>query len=189
MPAARNLKCRAHTKKGKPCTRYAMNGGLVCYHHGGATKQAKAKAAIRSAVTNWGLSDTTVDPGEVLLRLVTQSSIRVQRYAEEIAQLVADEPVLQKALVGDSWGESGKSGEYIRGIVRLEAAERDRCANFCRLAIAAGLAERQVKLAERQGQVLSALLQTVLADPALGLTATQQGSIPSVIRTHLAAIK
>jgi hypothetical protein len=30
---------------------------------------------------SWGLGDTNVDPGEVLLRLVTQSAARAERYA------------------------------------------------------------------------------------------------------------
>jgi hypothetical protein len=30
---------------------------------------------------NWGLGDTKVDPGEVLLRLVTQSAARTEMYA------------------------------------------------------------------------------------------------------------
>jgi hypothetical protein len=30
---------------------------------------------------NWGLGDSTVDPGEVLLRLVTQSAARAERYS------------------------------------------------------------------------------------------------------------
>jgi hypothetical protein len=41
----------------------------------------KAKAAIRAEVLGWGLGDSTVDPGEVLLRLVTQSAARAERYA------------------------------------------------------------------------------------------------------------
>jgi hypothetical protein len=34
----------------------------------------KAKAAIRAELLGCGLGDTTVDSGEVLLRLVTQSA-------------------------------------------------------------------------------------------------------------------
>jgi hypothetical protein len=37
--------------------------------------------AVRAEVMNWGLGDTTVDPGEVLLPLVTQSAARAERYA------------------------------------------------------------------------------------------------------------
>ena len=44
-------------------------------------QQVKAKAAVRAELLGWGLGDTTVDPGEVLLRLVTQSAARAERYA------------------------------------------------------------------------------------------------------------
>ena len=47
----------------------------------GAAGQVKAKAAVRAELLGWGLGDATVDPGEVLLRLVTQSAARAERYA------------------------------------------------------------------------------------------------------------
>jgi hypothetical protein len=37
---------------------------------------------------------------------------------------------------------------------QLEAKERDRCANFASKAVAVGLAERTVRIAERQGQLI-----------------------------------
>jgi hypothetical protein len=40
------------------------------------------------------------------------------------------------------------------GLADLEAKERDRCGNFATKAIAAGLAERTVPVAERQGQLM-----------------------------------
>jgi hypothetical protein len=39
------------------------------------------RAAVRAGVWSWGLGDTTFDPGEVLLRLVTQSAARAERCA------------------------------------------------------------------------------------------------------------
>jgi hypothetical protein len=71
------------------------------------------------------------------------------------------------ALVGKTWGAAGKdgdiyaTGEAIRGLAALEATERDRLARFCKLAIDAGIAERQVRLAERLGASLVALLDGV----------------------------
>jgi hypothetical protein len=184
-------RCRATTRRGNPCKHYPIPGGFVCFLHGGAAPQTKAKAAVRAAVMHWGLSDVHADPGETLLRLVSQASARVAHYSRELERLVGEQPgaTLEKILIGDAWGEGGKQGEYIRGMVALESTERDRCANFCRLAIAAGLAERQVKLAERQGALMAELLREVLADPALGLTATQRGAVPGLIRQHLALVK
>jgi hypothetical protein len=56
-------------------------GGTVCRFHDGASPHVASKAAVRAEVWSWGLGDTTVDPGDVLLRLVTQSAARAERYA------------------------------------------------------------------------------------------------------------
>jgi hypothetical protein len=53
----------------------------VCRYHGGGAQQVKVKAAIRAQVMNWDLGDSHVDPGEVLLRLVTQSAARAEHYS------------------------------------------------------------------------------------------------------------
>jgi len=47
----------------------------------GQARTSLRKAAVRAEVWSWGLGDTNVDPGEVLLRLVTQSAARAERYA------------------------------------------------------------------------------------------------------------
>jgi hypothetical protein len=80
MSEAIPIQCKAISKNsGKQCKRKAIPGGTVCRYHGGA-QQVKAKAAVRAELLGWGLGDSTVDPGEVLLRLVTQSAARAERY-------------------------------------------------------------------------------------------------------------
>ncbi len=64
------------------------------------------------------------------------------------------------ALVGKTYASDGaggrvETGEAIRGLARLEAEERDRCARFAALAIQAGIAERQVRLAEQQAKLMA----------------------------------
>ena len=76
MTKARSIQCTAVSKPtGKQCKAKAIPGGTACRWHGGAAGQVKAKAAVRSELLGWGLGDATVDPGEVLLRLVTQSAL------------------------------------------------------------------------------------------------------------------
>lgn len=75
------------------------------------------------------------------------------------------------------------TGEQIRGLAQLEAAERERCAGFAAKAVAAGLAQRQVELAERQGALLMELLVAVFDD--LGLTEQQREAAPDVLDRHL----
>jgi hypothetical protein len=168
MTKAISVQCTAISKQtGKQCKAKAIPGGTVCRWHGGAAGQVKAKAAIRAEVMNWGLGDTHVDPGEVLLRLVTQSAARAQRYASELESLV-DEEGLTAAMIGEiqipTKHGGYKAGEYIRGVAQLEAQERDRCANFATKAVAAGLAERTVRIAERQGQLMVEMVQAALRE-------------------------
>lgn len=197
--------------KTRPCTKYAIDGGTVCRQHGGSAPQVRAKAQVRAEVMKWGLGDTTVDPGETLLRLVSQSAARADLYARlleeayeaadrlkaahEAQKLVYESedydrdeedgpepPDVQTAkadlerifnlggiagLVGQTFsatntGQVFATGEAIRGLARLEAEERDRCANFAAKAVAAGIAERQVRIAERQAEVLAELIEAAL---------------------------
>lgn len=75
------------------------------------------------------------------------------------------------------------SGEARRALVDLEAQERDRCVKFAKVAHDMGIAEREVKLAEQQGQLLAMVINNVLGD--LSLTAEQQALVPTVVQTRL----
>jgi hypothetical protein len=200
------VQCQAISKQtGQRCKRKAIPGGTVCRWHGGAASQVKVKAAIRAEVMNWGLGDSTVDPGEVLLRLVTQSAARAEHYsrllqeafeaAERLKQAhdagapieapgdeLADTADTARrdldrsfntggvaALVGNTYGAAKDvgvyvTGEAIRGLADLEAKERERCASFATKAVAAGLAERTVRVAERQGQLMVEMVQAALRE-------------------------
>jgi hypothetical protein len=200
------VRCKATSKQtGKQCKNWAIKGGEVCRKHGGGAPAVKAKAAIRAEVLNWGLGDSHVDPGEVLLRLVTQSAARAERYAillEEAyeaaerlkhahdAGMQIEAPGDERAdtaetarrdldrifntggvaaLVGNTYGAAKDvgvyvTGEAIRGLADLEAKERERCANFASKAVAAGLAERTVRIAERQGQLMVEMVQAALRE-------------------------
>jgi hypothetical protein len=154
---------------------------------------------------SWGLGDSHVDPGEVLLRLVTQSVAPAEMYArllqeafdaaerlkqaheagqnvEALGDENADSAETARrdldrifntggvaALVGNTYGAAKDvgvyvTGEAIRGLADLEAKERERCANFATKAIAAGLAERTVRVAERQGQLMVEMVQAALRE-------------------------
>jgi hypothetical protein len=98
------------------------------------------------------------------------------------------------ALVGYKYGTAGQEGylyaaeEAIRGLVQLEAAERDRCANMATKAIAAGLAERQVRLAESQGAQVVDLIRRVMSSPLVALTDGQRDAAQQVAAAELRAL-
>ncbi len=191
--APRCSKLRQRDKQ--PCRAFAVRGSdpLACRKHlGRSVTKVRAEVAIRESVMAWGLGDSTVDPGELLLRLVTQSAIRADAYAAELERVVAErDGNLRKALTGDTYVAAGegdpiKTGEYIRAITQLEANERDRAANFAAKAVAAGIAERQVRLAEREGALMAEVIRQILGD--LNLTPEQQALAVSVVPTRLRAV-
>lgn len=198
MPSAEPMPGRCGAKAhGGFCTQRPLAGIDRCRMHAGMSlAKAKAKGAVVVEARRWGLGDTTVDPGEVLLRLVSQSAARCELYAHLLEQAYAAAERLRRAretpqsdlleaetarldlervlntggvsvLIGHTYAGTQTSGviatgEAIRGLARLEGDERDRCANFAKIAVAAGLAERQVRLAERQGAMLAAMFGEVV---------------------------
>lgn len=196
--------CTASNNRGGKCKRPAVQGALVCRYHGGNAPQVRRRAAVVAELSAWGLSDATEDPGEVLLRLVTQSARRAAFYADLLEQQYAaaeaedsdGTTVLPRgigALIGHKMGAAGKDGvlfeqeEAIRGLVQLEAMERDRCSRFAKTALDAGIAERSIRIAERQGALIADMLRLVLADPELGLSDAQRKAVPAIARRVLAS--
>lgn len=186
---------RLRQRDRQPCRAFAVRGTdpAACKKHlGRSVATVRAELAVRKEVLAWSLGDTTTDPGELLLRLVTQAALRADAYARELARIVDEKAGdLKKALTGDSYtatveGDPVKTGEYIRAITKLEADERDRAANFATKAIAAGLAERQVRLAEQQGHLLASVIKAILGD--LDLTPEQQARATAVVPRHLRAV-
>lgn len=187
-------KCWGISKRSEQqCRKAPLHGSRYCRNHAG-NGQARAAAAVRAELAKWTLGTDNIDPAKTLLQLLSQSKTRVEQYATRLAQLVDEHGGdLAEAMVDESYvmSESGalqKVGEYIRGLATLEAQERDRCANFARLAIGAGIAERQVRLAEQQGALMATFMRAVLGDPALALSAEQRAAIPAVMNRHLAAL-
>lgn len=172
-------------KKGTPgrCKKWPIRGATVCESHGGAAPQVRAKAAVRAEVLRWGLGDAHIDPAETLLRLLSQSAARAERYATELEELVADSDSLRDALIREAYGEFGPVGEYVRGLARLEAEERDRCGSFAARAIAAGLNERMVRVAEKQASIAEQALMAALED--IGLSTDQRQHAAERLVHHL----
>lgn len=94
------------------------------------------------------------------------------RAAQDLQRVFASGGV--SALIGHTYSSSEDgvfaASEAIRGLVTLEAQERDRAAGMAAKAVAAGLATRQVELAEQQGALVASAIRAVLTqlghDPA-----------------------
>lgn len=69
--------------------------------------------------------------------------------------------------------------------MKLYNDERDRLARFSKLALDAGVAERQIQIAEQQGTILAQTLLAVFGDTTLGLTPDQQQLARTLAGRHL----
>lgn len=216
-------------RRNLPCKNWTLPGGRSCRRHVERSKtvrQALAEGAIVRELTDWGLRPGEyVDPGEMFLQLIAQSSRRVQHYAQLVARAVElaaaaappeEEALKQLGLWPDAeerptdrrvedifargelagltaplyastpFGERIKIGEQVRALILLESQERDRLANLCVKAIAAGLEERRVRMAEAQGANLAAVIKAFAAQ--LGLTAGQMERVPDALRSAVGLV-
>lgn len=193
-------KCGARKRDGSGghCTQTAGWGtdhvGIgKCRKHGGSTKNhvASAKTEMaRLAVATYGLP-REVDPAVALLEEVHRSAGHVAWLQQKVAELD------DEALVWGVTEEVNKTATEFSGIDVTSAAkpnvwlelyhrERKHLTDVCKAALAAGIAERQVRLAEQQGALLVGVIQRILDD--LALTAEQRELVPTVVPRHLRAV-
>lgn len=179
-PNSPRARCKAHRKSGRQCQAYPVKGTDVCTVHGGSAPQVRRRGAVVAELTDWGVNDEHVDPGEQLLRLIAQSARRAAYYGHLLERAHAGDlqPVYlvgkgvsaligQKTLSKDD-GTTIELGEFVRGLVELEERERDRCAKWCGMAVAAGLEARRVALEERTAAALERALIGALEAAGLG---------------------
>lgn len=191
-------KCGGHAKStGKQCTSWPIKGGRVCIKHGGKAGQVRAAAdrrlaqkALTDAVATYGLP-VDVSPTDALLD-------EVRWTAGHVAWLRARVQELEEATL--SWGtrqivdkQSGESpgvdtteGAAPPVLLDLYQRERKHLLDVCKAAIAAGIEERRVRLAESQGALLADVIRRILDD--LNLSAEQAARVPEVVPRHLRAV-
>lgn len=112
-----------------------------------------------------------VDPLEALLHMIRTTAGEFAYYTDCIAELDPDTGVVNNE--PHLW-------------IRLRHEAIDRIAKMSKMAIDAGVAERQVANAERIGTLIGKVFQAMLAD--LNLTPEQHALAPEVMRRHLMAV-
>lgn len=191
------IRCTGHKANGEPCGKWAMTGQLVCDTCGGRSPQAKAKAAERAmeqkalkAMETYGLP-LDVSPGDALLNEVRYTAGHVAWLRERVRELEDRELV---------WGKTeqvDKQASEFTGVDTTEAAkpniwlelyyrERKHLVDVAKAAIAAGIEERKVRLAEQQGALVASVIRHILAD--LELSREQKDRVPEVVPRHLRAL-
>lgn len=189
MEPAEKRKCSGRRTNGEECRKPPMKGQRVCATHGGSSPQAKAAAERRiqtakaaGAVETFGLP-REVDPRDALLEEVYRSAGAVDWLTSKVRELQSEDVVWGKA------EESADDVKYKAGVnvwVQLLSSERKHLVEVCKTAVAAGLEERRVRLAESQGAMLAGVIRQILGD--LELSPEQQAKVPEVVPRHLRAI-
>lgn len=181
-----------------------------CGLHGGASPNGKKAAAveqaekIRRTLIGEGYSAEDVDPGLILLTELARTQAVVKWYEEMIAGDESAQAEWEEAALGL---EPGRAGGYAMGsavidiettqggikytpniYVRQWMSERKHLAAVAKDCLAVGLKEREVKLAEQQGELIHRILSSVFADDALGLTAEQKVKAPALAARHLSLV-
>ena len=128
-------------------------------------KQACEHGALVEAVDDDGDGQATEEAREKLRRIFNVGAVA--------------------ALIGFKYSASKDmglygTGEALRGLVELEANERDRCANFAQKAVSAGLAERLVRQKEQIGDLVFDWLEAVLKTMALSPDQEQAAKITAL---------
>ncbi|HEY6116777.1 MAG TPA: hypothetical protein VI172_12540 [Candidatus Dormibacteraeota bacterium] len=166
-----------------------MKGQRVCGTHGGSSPQAKKAAERRlqassaqQAVATFGLA-REIDPRDALLEEVYRTAGAVDWLARQVQALNAQDIVWGRAEETDD-GVKDKAAPSIW--VQLYQTERKHLVDVARVAIAAGIEERKVRLAEQQGAMLAGVIKAILGD--LDLTPEQQAMVSTVVPRHLRAV-
>jgi hypothetical protein len=197
--------------RGKPVTGTTvcrMHGGAAPQvRRAGIVRAARleAHAAAERMVARAGVD---ADPLEHLLESLHRSAALVEVWGVMVAAL-DDHAEQQAALHGNLRGELGYREAGSESPDELEVVSRDpllalnrsgmaqihpyvveyqqaldRRARFAKLCIDAGIAERQVRIAEQQGQLLAQVIRGILTD----LGVADRPEAPAVVRKHLTLI-
>jgi hypothetical protein len=171
--------------------------------HGASAPQVRAagqrrveQARAEQAVVTYGLP-VDIEPLDALIEEIARTAGHVRWLAGVVSGL--EERAITfgptETQVTDSTVERARgntrTATMAAGVnvwVDLYLRERQHLVNVCKVAIACGLAEREVELAESQGALIAGLLTAVFTDPKLALSADQQQMARSVVSAHLRAL-
>jgi hypothetical protein len=162
-----------------PCHGQAITGTDACPAHAGKS----VERARRDAVSAWAAvpGDDGISPGAAVLGQLGLAWRRAELLGAELERQAMsggrDRPGHERrgaggtagSLVGETFSASAAAGgiyatgERVRGLAELEAAERDRVVRFAEVAHRMGIEEARIDLAKEIGHHAVTVLSGVLA--------------------------
>lgn len=200
--------CSAHLSgvdPAEPCSRPPTAGLNVCRAHGAvglARRVARERIELLSAQGEIGelLRDVDIpdqDPVAGLLEVVRVSGSMMRLLTVKVSELAEDPDIKEVLVEGPNgelsvkektdrqsfWGLDKDAQMAIHPYVKLLREWTERYERACKTCLDAGIAERQVKLAENQGEMLAQAVRGILT--ALNLTPEQWQVAPVIVAKHL----
>lgn len=185
-----HLRCKGHKRTGEPCGSHPLDGHDKCRMHAGKkASDVKGQVAAERGVATYGLP-VDVDPHDALVEELARTHGHVLWLGQVVAAL---EP---ESLTWGTSEQTDKLATEFPGVdVTKKAApntwlamyqqERTHLVAVAKTAIAAGIDERRVQLAESQGQLIADVIRGVFGD--LGVEITPE--VAGVVRRHLALVR
>lgn len=142
-----------------------------CRFHGGSMPTHIAAAAKNRAIQFMG-APKDISPLDAIIWCIKITAGEVEWLSLEIEKVSRQD-----------WFEHTVIGRQMNVLVQARNAAQDRLVKYSKDAIALGLAERAVRLAEQYGHSIAKLLEGIKND--LELTTAQQKKWPITVRKHL----
>lgn len=191
-----------------PCEKWARVGHTVCAYHGlthrqialgkakveGERQMVEAREKMERAAKSFGLA-VVISPQQALLDEISRTAGHVQWLAG-VVQNLSDEEIVFGVGSEEHKTGVGETGDAVdlttvtkvaapNVWVKLYQQERSHMVHVAKVAISCGIAERQVRIAEEQGQMIAGMLRAIFEDPSLELTEVQLVQARTVASLHL----
>lgn len=191
-------RCTAHNKAGANCGQWAVAGFDKCrFHLGRRVEDAKIIQQAKANMVTYG-SPREIGEHEALREEVWRTAGHVAWLEDQINTLDPNALIwgVSSEVVKDGTSDQGQAVGYtqvtktaeITALLKLYHVERKHYVEVCATAIRCGIAEREVKLAEQQGELIAQVIRSLIVDPELGLNVEQQGVARRVASRHLRAL-
>jgi hypothetical protein len=145
-----------------------------CKYHGGSTASHRASAERRRQIEFMG-RPKDISPLDAIIWAIKIAAGEVEWLGSQIAEINNK----------NDWIEFTIQGQQLHVFQRARGEAMDRLVKYSKDAIALGLAERAVRMAEQFGATLARLLEGIYADMKPYLLPEGTSVWPIVVRKHL----